>query len=153
MQQQTARIIVRTYAVLSWIAAAIIAGFACITDPQWLFDGTRAMLVLTRLNYQFSKPFFFIVAAFLVVLGLGLWHQREWARIATIILAFVSVPVGAILLYVCIKPHVCVSSAITQPLNALRLVLGLVTVYLFASKPILGLFLPAPVKPRIEPSK
>jgi len=144
MQEQTARMIVRSYAALSWIAAAVIAAFASVTDPQWLFDGTRAMLVLAKLNYQFSKAFFFVLAAFFIALGVELWRQREWARIATIILAFVGVAVGAILLFVCAKPNTCVSFAITQPLNLLRLVLGIITIYLFASKSILGLFLPKP---------
>lgn len=100
MDAKTADIIVKIYAVLAWIGAALALLGA-------IFAGAMLGTILPMKGA--SMPTWFgglltfvliILAAVYAAVGWGLWNYKPWARIATIVLSVLSLfdfPLGTLI--------------------------------------------------------
>src|SRR3989338_1548993 len=86
MERSTADILVKLYAVLSWLCAITLVFVAMIFS---LFLGIMdSMMQNSIAGVRFlMSGFFFVFAIFFFFIGVGLWRYQEWARIATIVLS------------------------------------------------------------------
>jgi len=86
-------------AVLAFLAAAVLVLMALLSLLGGALVsslGARGMGTLAGLGAAVIAVFFLILAAVEVVVGIGLWKLRNWARIVTIVLCGLSF-LGAVL--------------------------------------------------------
>jgi hypothetical protein len=107
MRKDTAAIVVRTFAVLSWIGALVsllagagllLGGSAAVQAAQSGSELASTML-FTSLGVG-GGLFFLAMAAVDALVGAGLWHFQNWARIVTLVFAVLGLlifPIGTVL--------------------------------------------------------
>ncbi len=107
MKRDTAETIVKVYAVLAWVSAlimliaaiAIMVGGSMMGTFGTMMYGDLAIAGMVGAVATIVAVLLIMIAAFDVIVGIGLWHHKPWARILTIIysvLSLFSFPIGTI---------------------------------------------------------
>ncbi len=118
MDKSSAQTIVKVFAILNWIGAAssvimaliFFAGGGLIASLFGSGGGLLGALVAA------GGVVFLVLAVVSIVLGIGLWKLRSWARILVIVLGALAVVAGIMLF----------------PMGILTVVVGGLEIYLFA---------------------
>lgn len=106
MEKDTAELIVKVYAVLAWISAAIaviaalgILLWGSVAGGMISLQGLPFAGMMAGLGIVFAL-LILCVGVFDVIVGFGLWKRKNWARIVTIIFSVISLfsfPLGTII--------------------------------------------------------
>ncbi len=108
MDKNTAETIVKVYAVLAWISAlimlivaiAIMIGGSMMGTFGSMMYGDLAVAGMVGAVATVVAVILLALAAFDVIVGIGLWTHKPWARILTIIysvLSLFSFPIGTLI--------------------------------------------------------
>lgn len=103
MEQKTASSVVKVFAILNWIGSAI----AIISGISLVLFGESASIAFTGQEFA-SMLFLLPILGFMLMLfgvagaiiAYGLWQHKNWARIAIIVFAVLTVlnpPLGTII--------------------------------------------------------
>jgi hypothetical protein len=116
MNENVAKVIVRIYSVLSWISGIgyFLLGLFVILFNKGLSFGFNN-IVFSRTAFNVIGIIMIIIGVLIVLLGIGLWRLRNWARITGIVL----LSIGVLASLVALISYISASGAILGPLLAI----------------------------------
>lgn len=102
MQQQTARYLVRTFAVTIWLLTFVVTVISLQALVQWQFFTPEGATLLSGTPILSGFVMMLFVISFGVAIGFGLWHRKRWGRVLALV--FASLVIVDVVLHLFYRP-------------------------------------------------